>query len=102
MYSIKKRLINDELVLGTIISEARNPNIAYMLAQCGFEFFIIDNEHGSYNPETISNMIAAARGAGISVIVRIPAIKNSFIRSPRSLSLKISSSKASSTFIECE
>jgi len=82
MYSIKKRLQNGELVLGTIISEVRNPNIAYMLAQCGFEFFIIDNEHGSYNPETIANMIAAARGAGISVIVRIPDITRENILKP--------------------
>ncbi len=82
MYSIKKRLINGEMVLGTIISEIRNPNIAYMLAQCGFEFFIIDNEHGSYNPETISNMIAAARGADISVIVRIPEITRENILKP--------------------
>lgn len=82
MYSIKKRLQNGELVLGTIISEVRNPNIAYMLAQCGFEFFIIDNEHGSYNPETIANMVAAARGAGISVIVRIPEITRENILKP--------------------
>jgi len=82
MYKIKKKLQKGELVLGTIISEIRNPNIAYMLAQCGFEFFIIDNEHGSYNPETISNMIAAARGANISVIVRIPEIKRESILKP--------------------
>lgn len=82
MYSIKKRLQNGELVLGTIISEIRNPNIAYMLAQCGFEFFIIDNEHGTYNPETIANMVAAARGANISVIVRIPQIDRENILKP--------------------
>lgn len=82
MYQIKKRLLNGELVLGTIISEIHNPNIAYMLAQCGFEFFIIDNEHGTYNIETISNMVAAARGAGISVIIRIPEITRENILKP--------------------
>ncbi|MEE4284870.1 MAG: aldolase/citrate lyase family protein [Mariniphaga sp.] len=82
MYKIKKKLLNGELVLGTIISEIRNPNIAYLLAQCGFEFFIIDNEHGTYNYETISAMIAAARGANISVIVRIPEIKRESILKP--------------------
>lgn len=82
MYTIKKRLRNGELVLGTIISEVRNPNVAYMLAQCGFEFFIIDNEHGTYTSETVSNMIAAARGAGISVIVRIAEICRENILKP--------------------
>ncbi len=36
----------------------------------------------SYNPETIANMIAAARGAGISVIVRIPEITRENILKP--------------------
>jgi 2-keto-3-deoxy-L-rhamnonate aldolase RhmA len=82
MYAIKNRLQNGELVLGTIVSEVRNPNIAYILAQCGFEFFIIDNEHGAYSSETVSDMIAAARGAGISVIVRIPEIRRESILKP--------------------
>ena len=82
MKTIKNRLQNGEMVLGTIISEIRNPNIAYILGQCGFEFFIIDNEHGSYNPETIANMVAAARGAGLEVIVRIPEITRTNILKP--------------------
>ncbi|MDX1285110.1 MAG: aldolase/citrate lyase family protein, partial [Draconibacterium sp.] len=82
MYKIKKRLQKGELVLGTIISEVRNPNLAYMLVQCGFEFFIIDNEHGTYSFETIANMIAAAKGAGISVIVRIPEITRENVLKP--------------------
>jgi 2-dehydro-3-deoxyglucarate aldolase/4-hydroxy-2-oxoheptanedioate aldolase len=82
MYQIKKKLQNGELVLGTMISEVRNPNVVYMLAQCGFEFVVIDNEHGTYSFETISDIIAAARGAGISVIVRIPEITRANILKP--------------------
>ena len=69
-------------MVGTMISEIRNPNLAYMLAQCGFDFFIIDNEHGSYSPETISNIIAAAKGAGVLTIVRIPEIRREAILKP--------------------
>ncbi len=82
MYKIKKKLQNGEMVLGTIFSELQNPNIVYMLAQCGFEFLIIDNEHGTYSYESISNIIAAARGAGLSVIVRIPEISRECIIKP--------------------
>lgn len=82
MYQLKKRLREGGLVVGTIISEVRNPNVAYMLAQCGFDFFILDNEHGTYSSETVSNIIAAARGAGISVIVRIPEIRRATILKP--------------------
>jgi 2-keto-3-deoxy-L-rhamnonate aldolase RhmA len=82
MSSFKQRLKNGELILGTILSEVRNPNVAFMLAQCGFEFFIIDNEHGAFSSETVCNMVAAARGAGIAVIVRIPEIRRETILKP--------------------
>lgn len=82
MFDLKKRLRQGELVIGTMISEVRNPNIAYMLAQNGYDFMIIDNEHGAYNPESISDMIAGARGAGIASIVRIPEIRRETILKP--------------------
>ena len=82
MTSIKQRLKNNELVLGTFVSELRNPNVAYLLAQCGFDFFIFDNEHGAFSPETVSDMIAASRGAGIDVIIRVPEIRREAILKP--------------------
>lgn len=82
MISLKKRLNDGHLLIGTMISELRNPNIAYMLAQNGFDFFILDNEHGAYSPETVSDMIAAARGAGLAIVVRIPEIRRETILKP--------------------
>lgn len=82
MTSIKQRLQNNELVLGTFVSELRNPNVAYLLAQCGFDFLIFDNEHGAFSHETVSDMIAASRGAGIDVIVRVPEIRREAILKP--------------------
>jgi 2-dehydro-3-deoxyglucarate aldolase/4-hydroxy-2-oxoheptanedioate aldolase len=80
--SIKQRLKNNELVLGTFVSELRNPNVAYLLAQCGFDYLIFDNEHGAFSHETVSDMIAASRGAGIDVIVRVPEIRREAILKP--------------------
>jgi 2-keto-3-deoxy-L-rhamnonate aldolase RhmA len=82
MRSIKRRVRAGELVLGTMISEVRNPNIAYLLAQAGFEFLIVDNEHGTYSSEAVSSIIAAARGGGIAVIVRVPEIRREAILKP--------------------
>lgn len=82
MVSLKKRLSDGQLLVGTMISELRNPNIAYMLAQNGFDFFILDNEHGAYSSETISDMIAAARGAELPIVVRIPEIRRETILKP--------------------
>jgi 2-keto-3-deoxy-L-rhamnonate aldolase RhmA len=82
MNDLKHKLKNGGLAIGTMISEIRNPNLAYMLGRCGFDFFVIDNEHGSYSPETVSDMIAAARGAGVFTIVRIPEIRREAILKP--------------------
>ena len=82
MYALKKRLKSGELLIGTMISEVRNPNIAYMLAQNGYDFLVIDNEHGSYSPETVSDLVAASRGAGIAPVVRIPEIRRETILKP--------------------
>ncbi len=82
MMNLKEKLKAGHLVVGTMISEVRNPNLAYLLAQGGFDFFIIDNEHGSYSPETVSNMIAAARGADLPAVVRIPEIRRETILKP--------------------
>jgi len=82
MYNLKSRLRKGDLLVGTMISEVRNPNIAYLLAQSGYDFFIIDNEHGAYCPETLSGLLAAARGAGIAPIVRIPEIRRETILKP--------------------
>ena len=82
MPSIKQKLRNNQLVLGTFVSELRNPNVAYLLAQCGFDFLIFDNEHGAFSHETVSDVIAASRGAGIDVIVRVPEIRREAILKP--------------------
>jgi 2-keto-3-deoxy-L-rhamnonate aldolase RhmA len=82
MGSMKRRLKAGELLLGTMISEVRNPNVAHLLARAGFEFLIVDNEHGTYSSETVSAIVAAARGAGVEIIVRIPEIRREAILKP--------------------
>ena len=82
MIDMRKELLEGRLLIGTMISELRNPNFAYLLAEAGFDYFILDNEHGAYSPESVSDIIAGARGAGIPVIVRIPEIKRETILKP--------------------
>ncbi|MCH9036475.1 MAG: hypothetical protein IH860_04035, partial [Chloroflexi bacterium] len=63
MVQLKKRLQAGDLVVGTMISEVRNPNVVYLLAKSGFDFVIVDNEHGTYSAADVANLVAAARGA---------------------------------------
>jgi 4-hydroxy-2-oxoheptanedioate aldolase len=46
------------------------PGIIEMCAYAGFDFVIIDNEHGSAGLEATENMLRAARASGIVPVVR--------------------------------
>ena len=47
------------------------PGICEIVGHAGFDYCIIDLEHGSINLETAENMVRAADAAGIAPIVRI-------------------------------
>jgi 4-hydroxy-2-oxoheptanedioate aldolase len=47
-----------------------SPALIEMTAYAGFDFSIIDNEHGSASIETTENMLRAARAAGMPALVR--------------------------------
>ena len=68
--SMKRALKKGKVVFGPMVSEIRSPGIAVLFAQAGFDFFFIDLEHSCFSLETVSDMILAARAAGIPVIVR--------------------------------
>ncbi len=67
---MKKALREGKVVFGPMVSELRNPAIAVLFAQAGFDFFFIDMEHSCFSLETLSDMILAARAANIPAIVR--------------------------------
>ena len=46
------------------------PWLVEMCGHAGFDFVVIDNEHGPSGTETIEHMIRAARGAGVLPVVR--------------------------------
>ena len=50
---VKKALKAGEPVVGTMNHEARNPEIAHLLAAAGMDFILVDTEHSSPDPETI-------------------------------------------------
>lgn len=68
---IKQALKQGQVVIGTMIVQARAPAFIQLFAKFGFQFFILDMEHGSYNLETATDLIQVARLAGIMPLVRI-------------------------------
>ena len=75
MISLKQRLRNGEQLLGTMVATFASPDIGKILKGCGFDFFIIDCEHGSFTTREVANIIAVARGAQIPALVRIPEMR---------------------------
>ena len=68
----KARLQSGKPVLGTMLAEIRQPAIMQVLANAGFDFVIIDNEHGPFSIESVAELSRAAVYAGITPVVRVP------------------------------
>jgi len=77
--NLKTRLKQGEQVLGTMVTVFDSPEIAKILKVCGFDYFVIDCEHGAFNYESVANMLALAREAGIPGVVRIPEVRREVV-----------------------
>ncbi len=71
---LKEKLASNQLAVGTMIAEIRQSSVAQCLANAGFDWAIIDNEHGVFNPETITDLARMCRLLGVTPIVRVPSI----------------------------
>ena len=69
--NLKKKLKNGEVAIGTW-SIIPSPSIVEAIGYSGFDFIIIDAEHGPVNVESSENLIRAAEVAGMASIIRVP------------------------------
>jgi 2-dehydro-3-deoxyglucarate aldolase/4-hydroxy-2-oxoheptanedioate aldolase len=69
--TLRQRLKNGETVIGTMVQEVRTPAIAQILKQVGFDFLMLDLEHGAFDLETAAEIIRVARLAEIPPLVRV-------------------------------
>lgn len=79
MKNLKNRITCGETVLGVMLSEITTPNIVRIMKISGFEFLIVDCEHGYFDYSQLANIIALGNGYGITVIVRVPGIERGYI-----------------------
>jgi 2-keto-3-deoxy-L-rhamnonate aldolase RhmA len=70
--SLKRVLQDGGTVIGSEISRLRSAEVSKLFALAGFDFVFIDMEHSAFGLETVADMIATARSAGIVPIVRVP------------------------------
>ena len=74
-----KETIKTGNVYGTMLSEIYVPNIIRVFKACGFDFVIIDCEHGYFDYIQVANLLAVARGFNMPVIVRISKVDREFV-----------------------
>ena len=63
-------LLRSQQVLHAVFNGIPSPAIVEMCAYAGFDFVIIDNEHGTSSLETTENMLRAALASGMPAAVR--------------------------------
>ncbi len=57
--------------IGTMLSEISFTNMPLLFKNAGFDFFIVDNEHGGFDYRELSQIIMMSALCGLKVIVRI-------------------------------
>jgi len=76
---LRKRILSGEPVYGTMIRQARDPGAPAIYGAAGYDFVLIDMEHGNYSMETVADLIRGAKSAGIAPIIRVPHLETHFI-----------------------
>jgi staphyloferrin B biosynthesis citrate synthase len=66
----RSRVLEGERLLGTFMKMPTD-HVVHILAQEGFDFVVIDEEHSAFNPETTDRLLAACMQAGIAGVVRV-------------------------------
>jgi 4-hydroxy-2-oxoheptanedioate aldolase len=67
---LKKALAEGKTVFGPFC-KILDPAVVELAALAGFDFVIIDMEHGPYSIETVQQMVRAAEARGITPVVRV-------------------------------
>lgn len=65
--------------VGAMISEFAAPSMPRIFGAAGFEFGILDCEHGSFDAETVAAMANVAAGTAVDLWVRVPAIAREYV-----------------------
>jgi staphyloferrin B biosynthesis citrate synthase len=71
--TFRQRLLARDLLLGTFV-KVPTGHATEMLGPLGFDFVVIDEEHGPFDRGTTDHALMAARAGGIAGLVRVPDV----------------------------
>ncbi len=69
---MKNRIMNNELLIGSMVSEVALPNLMRIYKAGGLDFAIVDCEHGQFSFPQVADMAAVANAVSLPLIIRIP------------------------------
>ena len=72
---LKARLRRGEHLLGTMVTTFTSVDLPKVLQVCGFDFIVIDCEHGSFTTREVADLIAVSRAISLPAAVRIPELR---------------------------
>lgn len=78
-FPVAVRLRGGESLIGTMLRFSRNPAVATIAKNAGFDFVMLDMEHGAYGFETMSDIACVARAEGLGLMVRVPELSRNFV-----------------------
>jgi 4-hydroxy-2-oxoheptanedioate aldolase len=76
---LKERLRNGELCTGTFLLFLSGGDVAQFFAGLGFDYLIIDMEHGSVDLPRARETMLAARACGVAPLVRVSEVQYSLV-----------------------
>lgn len=69
----------EKLTRGMMVSEFCVAPMAHIAAAVGYDYIIVDCEHGSFDYRDVAVLCASARGTGLQILVRVPSISRDHI-----------------------
>ncbi len=73
MLGLNARLQNQETLLG-VFAKTNDPFFIEIIGKAGFDFVILDCEHGPNSPREVYPLVLAAQASGLHAVVRVGAL----------------------------
>jgi len=81
MSALREKMNAGKNIVGTMTNILAHPDLPKIFKTCGFDFFIVDCEHGCFEYSQVAAMIAVAKEIGIGALVRVPgALREPILR----------------------
>lgn len=69
-HDLKQRLKNGETITGSFITMG-SPDVTEIIAMAGFDFLVIDTEHGPMSVESALHLVRASEVRGVPAVLRV-------------------------------